>query len=84
MPGTHTLATGEQARIALTDALTGSPDGAPLTGISFAASPITNFAASGFAFAADGTRLAALEGGGGIRVFDLVSRSQTGPPLGLE
>ena len=43
-----------------------------------------NFAARAIAFTPDGTRLAALDSDGGIRVFDLASRSQVGVPLGLD
>ena len=75
MPGTHTLATSEQAQIVLRDAVTGLPNGAPVTGFNFAAS---------IAFTPDGTRLAALDSDGGIRVFDLASRSQVGVALGLD
>jgi WD40 repeat protein len=76
VPGTHTLATAESTQIVLSDAVTGLPDGGALSGFEFAVGAVS--------FAPDATRVAALDGDRGIRVFDLASRSQVGMPLGLD
>ncbi|MGH9248584.1 MAG: BTAD domain-containing putative transcriptional regulator, partial [Acidimicrobiales bacterium] len=78
VPGTQTLAIAEtdSGQIMLRDAMTGLPDGAPLTGFDRAVGAV--------AMTDDGARLAAFDGDRGIRVFDLGTRRQVGVPLGLD